>query len=269
MINVVDRVSTYPGRVKLTRSDGTVEYVTWERADEPTVEGTPINKALFDSIKKDLGLSEITTVYVSKSGSDTLGNGTASNPYATIQRALDSLPKNLGGNVTHVNIGAGTYNEDVNLAYFTAGRITFRGETDAAVNIHSLTLLGCDLNIEYIHLTVSDGGIFVTQSGNLFSGPNTKLTVNGGDVGIYARYNARAALNGTVTVNNTTGSAVRAGATSNIYIGTLAGSGNNVGLYAGAGIITYGTSTLSAKTAYTTAAGGRIFGVSQSQTPSY
>ena len=75
MINVVDRVSTYPGRVKITKSDGTSEYVTWERADQPTVEGTPINKALFDSIAADIGLTNDTTVYVSKSGSDTYCKG--------------------------------------------------------------------------------------------------------------------------------------------------------------------------------------------------
>ena len=54
MIDVKDRVSTYPGRVKLTKQDGSSEYVTLERADAPTQEGTPINKALFDSILADL-----------------------------------------------------------------------------------------------------------------------------------------------------------------------------------------------------------------------
>lgn len=54
MIAVKDRVSTYPGRVKITRADGSSEYVTIERADAPTQEGTPINKALFDSILSDL-----------------------------------------------------------------------------------------------------------------------------------------------------------------------------------------------------------------------
>ncbi len=54
MINVKDRVSTYPGRMKLTKANGSSEYVTLERADAPTEEGTPINKALFDSIKADL-----------------------------------------------------------------------------------------------------------------------------------------------------------------------------------------------------------------------
>ena len=54
MIEVKDRVSTYPGRVKLIRTDGSSEYVTLERADSPTQEGTPLNKALFDSIATDL-----------------------------------------------------------------------------------------------------------------------------------------------------------------------------------------------------------------------
>ena len=54
MINVKDRVPTYPGRVKLTRSNGTVEYVTLERADAPTEAGTPINKVLFDSIQAEI-----------------------------------------------------------------------------------------------------------------------------------------------------------------------------------------------------------------------
>lgn len=42
---MTDRVPTKPGRVKLTKEDGTVEYAVLERADEPTQEGTPINKA--------------------------------------------------------------------------------------------------------------------------------------------------------------------------------------------------------------------------------
>lgn len=47
-----DRIPTLPGRVKITKTDGTTEYVTMERADEPTEVGTPLNKAtLFDSIQ--------------------------------------------------------------------------------------------------------------------------------------------------------------------------------------------------------------------------
>ncbi len=57
-----DRIPTQPGRVKITHADGTSEYVTWERADEPTQEGTPINKAtLFtDSMGTRYGLPDAT-----------------------------------------------------------------------------------------------------------------------------------------------------------------------------------------------------------------
>ena len=47
---MIDRVPTLPGRTKITKADGSTEYVTIERADEPTQAGTPLNKAtLFDS----------------------------------------------------------------------------------------------------------------------------------------------------------------------------------------------------------------------------
>ena len=269
MIPVVDRVPTYPNRIKLTRSDGSVEYVTWERADAPTVEGTPINKALFDSIAKDLGLGGPTTIYVSTTGSDTLGNGTQASPYASIQHALNSLPKNLGGYVAFIDIAAGTYPEHVTVEFFSSGRITFTGVADSVVNIQGLTVRGCSLNLEYIHTHVQQGGVYVTMSADLYLGPNTSLTCNGGTEGLYCRYNGRASMVGTVTVNNTTGSAIRSGATCEIFISDIAGSGNNVGLYAAGGTIMFNRSTLSAKTAYTTGTGGRIFTGGQTEVPEY
>lgn len=46
---MIDRQPTKPGRIKLTDDKGNVQYYYMERADEPTVVGTPINKAtLFD-----------------------------------------------------------------------------------------------------------------------------------------------------------------------------------------------------------------------------
>ena len=102
MISVVDRVSTYPGRVKLTRADGTIEYVNWERADEPTVAGTPINKALFD--QKAYALTSSVVVYVSHAGSDDTGDGSSAAPFATIQKAVDALPKCLEGYIATISI---------------------------------------------------------------------------------------------------------------------------------------------------------------------
>lgn len=42
-----DRVSNYPGRWKLTPVTGTTDTYDFERADDPTVEGTKLNKATF------------------------------------------------------------------------------------------------------------------------------------------------------------------------------------------------------------------------------
>ena len=50
MIEVLDRVPKYPGRVKLAPVVGQENTYDMIRADEPIVEGTPINKVLFDSI---------------------------------------------------------------------------------------------------------------------------------------------------------------------------------------------------------------------------
>lgn len=49
-----DRQPTKPNRIKITFDDGTVKYGYMERADEPTVAGTPLNKAnLFNDNNSD------------------------------------------------------------------------------------------------------------------------------------------------------------------------------------------------------------------------
>ena len=50
MIEVKDRIPTKPNRIRIVPENGAPFYATWERADEPIEEGTPVNKYLFDSI---------------------------------------------------------------------------------------------------------------------------------------------------------------------------------------------------------------------------
>lgn len=45
-----DRVANHPGRLKLKKVEGTTDIYDVERADEPIVEGSPVNKATFESI---------------------------------------------------------------------------------------------------------------------------------------------------------------------------------------------------------------------------
>lgn len=247
MINVVDRVSTYPGRVKITKADGTSEYVTWERADEPTVAGTPINKALFDSIAADIGLSADITVYVSKSGSDTLGNGSLSNPYLTITKAVNSLPKNLNGKMVILNIGAGTYSETVTVEHFVAGIVRVNGVVGAGVTITGLVVRNCSLLIDAISLTVGSGGIFVTENALLYSA-NSNITVSGAANGVIVRYGSVLEVTTTLTINNATTRAIQVQYASTASITTLAGTNNAIGVYVYNSIVYLFNTTLSATT---------------------
>ena len=57
---MVDRKPTYKNRVLVTKeADGTQEYVTWEHADSPITEGTPLNKQnlMSDEAAAALGLT--------------------------------------------------------------------------------------------------------------------------------------------------------------------------------------------------------------------
>lgn len=49
-----DRVPTYPGRVRLTPVPGQTGIYDMERADEPLVVGTPVDKALFEGIANEI-----------------------------------------------------------------------------------------------------------------------------------------------------------------------------------------------------------------------
>ena len=75
MIEVKDRIPTKANRIKLTNeATGEVAYYTWERADEPSREGTPINAALFDSIVEDFAKKQNKVSY-GKSLPSTLAEG--------------------------------------------------------------------------------------------------------------------------------------------------------------------------------------------------
>lgn len=53
-ITFVDRESVYPNRYLVTPENGDSYYLTLERADEPTVGGTPLNAETFNQLIADL-----------------------------------------------------------------------------------------------------------------------------------------------------------------------------------------------------------------------
>lgn len=275
MIDVIDRVPTYPNRIKITKEDGSTEFVTWERADEPTVEGTPINKALFDSIKADIGkgLSANKTIYVSTAGSDVLGDGSSTNPYATIQKAINSLPKNLNGFDALISIAPGDYVEDVEIARFFGGNVFITGDTGAAVSIRSLRVsFGAMVRIEKILLFLTGGindyALGVTNA-SLSGISSVRITGNVPN-GVYLNMSALCYFS-SLEISNTTTNAIHATHNSSMYVASISGANNTgIGIRSiGGAKVTYSVSTLNATTATSALTGGRIYGSAQIQIPNY
>lgn len=80
MKDFLDRIPTRAGRRKITHADGTSEYVTVEMADNPSVEGTPLNREAFMALQgfstEDISISEsgnvITVIINYKDGGKTV-----------------------------------------------------------------------------------------------------------------------------------------------------------------------------------------------------
>ena len=269
-IPVVDRISTYPGRVVLVPVPGEENTYVMTRADQPTEVGTPLNKELLD--QKAYTLTKDETLYVSPNGNDASGDGTSEKPYRSINKAISDIPKDLGGYTATIMLTAGSYPEVVSVTHFSNGRILLSGPSAGTnVTINGLNLLNANYAqiFNTVNLTVGSGGIIVDNNSLLIT--TGLVTVNGGEYGIRVENNANFHNSGTVTINNTTVAAIRAG-NGRIRLQGLAGTNNEVGLMSVAGgVIVYGgdNKTLTAKTATNTATGGRIYAGAQTSIPNY
>ena len=265
-INWVDRVATHPGRVQLTPVQGQTNIYDMERADEPTVAGTPVNAANLNAMQKNMGLDANMTVYVAVSGSDATGNGSSTAPYQTITKALSTIPKNLNGFDATIYVSSGTYNENVLIKGFSMGRIIVTGVQGSAVQIKVLTVNNSSVLIGNIALTVD--GVICAQVGNLYA--DIVLTVtSGAQTGIYVQQFSNMVVN-TAIINGSIQRAIWVVENSFIYADKIQGSNNtNVGIGASGGIVTFNSNTLSAAVAYQTSVGGRIYAGSQTSIPNY
>ena len=270
-IKWVDRVPTYANRVRIVPEDGSAPYyATMERADQPTVVGTPVNAANLNAMQEAAGLSANRTVYVSTTGSDTTGDGSQTAPYASINKALNSIPRNLNGFTATIVIAAGTYNESTYASGFGNGMLVFTGTAGDAVNVTGMNFT----NIQYAEIK----NIAFSISNSILSAYNcsirieTPFSTTGGQYGVYANHGSLVILLNTVTINNAgTGSnsiAITATNGSSVYVENLAGN-NTVAFAATRGAIcSYGTDTsTSANYKYFTERGGRIFSGSQTNAP--
>ena len=264
-IKVEDRVPTYPGRVILTPVANEDNTFDMQRADEPLNSGTPINKALFDN--KAYTLTSDATLYVSTSGSDVDGDGSIDSPYKTIQKAIDEVPKHLGGHTATIDIEAGTYEERLVINGFSCGRLVI------GVYGRSTTVRGIDIdNSSLVVTNISKITYAAGFNGNLFDVNNNSSVLieqgvtldatNGGLIGcLYVTNNSTvsASSGNSVTANNGFAS-IDASYGSRLTLSRVAGSNSYFGLTASRGaVITYESSTLTSTIGDAADTGGRIF----------
>lgn len=262
---VVDRVPTYPGRVKLTPVSGQTNVYDMVREDSPVTEGTPLNKALFD--QKAYTLTESVTVYVNgSSGSDVTGTGASTAPYKTIQKAVDSIPKCLGGYHAQIDIAAGTYVERVTIDGFYGGRLTI-GAADRTVTVSGISVqssAAVRINVSNLTYNANHAGalLYVGFGSNVTI--MRGITFRGGDQavnGIAAAQGSVVNANGfTTAFLNFGGACVLATSGAIIALDVVEGNSNTShGLRAErGGMISYNTRNLTATAGDFAGSGGRV-----------
>lgn len=248
-INVTDRVSTYPGRVTLTPVSGETNTYTMVRADMPIEEGTPINKDLFDH-KAD-ALVEDVIVYVTNSGSDVNGNGSSDAPFATVQKAVDALPKNLNGHKAEISVDFGTYPERVIVENFHGGRLVV-GRPGEVFILNGITIENSsfvETNIyEIDRATGSSLPLYLVKNGsNVQVSSNMLLDgIDSGINGMMVENNSHVVGGNNVKLTaNNCGGVILAQWCSFVSFTEITGTGNVVGVVASqGGIISYKTETI-------------------------
>ena len=269
-VNWVDRVPTRANRVLVTpENGGTPYYATITRADEPSVVGTPVNAANLNAMQEASGLTGYKNVYVSTTGSDTSGTGSETAPYATITKAISTIPANLNGYMARIYLESGTYTENVTIQNFGNGIIALTGKPGASVTIVGLVSITNVQLMQVFEVSINIQSSYLSVVGSNLS-VYTPFSTNGESYGVHASLLSRVVFLDTVTINNTTGNALAATIGSTLYVERLLGSGNtNLIACSRGSICAFGTNEASGKASYFSEKGGRILSAGQSSIPNY
>lgn len=228
------------------------------------------NHTVESDVPANLMLTADCTLYVSTTGSDTAGDGSETSPYATINYAVSTIPKNLNGYGVTINLSAGTYDESVNISGFYGGK-AYKGFN----LIGGTNLTDCDSYIVKSITASNINGVFI--NGIKLNNTATSISIqsclncminyckiDGGTYGIFVIGGSTASLVN-ISINNTTVIAINACQVSQVAAINISGTGNAVGLGAGnnsngtPGIIFKYGITMTATTAEQKVRGGQIF----------
>lgn len=205
-------------------------------------------------------------IYVSaNTGSDTDGDGTQSNKYATITKALSTIPENLNGFDCIIDIGIGVYDESVVISNFINGRVQLRLSGNITVNNFTIQNAYAVIRTIGQSFSLTCNWLFVTDSGNVLSliavnwnitGYKEYLTRN---TSIIIDNTSNLTASGIIALTGNTDVAVFAVNNSRAGLGTIRGTGFDTGFYSYRnGLITCTVNNLIATRLYGTDNGGII-----------
>ena len=202
------------------------------------------------------------TIYVSASnGNDTTGTGSSSAPYATINKALAALPKNLNGQECTIQIAPGTYNEQVVISGNHNGIVTLASTAfNSAVTVQGITVENCGALELKSMILYTLGSIIVRRNSSLIS--TADIRHQGRGTALDVNFDSTAQIF-EITISDTfpTQTGIQASSNSMVSVSSIKGAASAYSLYATSGIIMY--SSNAATGPIYTSAGGRIYSGSQ------
>ena len=223
----------------------------------------------FISELESIGSNEANkAIYVSKSGNDAAGDGTEGNPFATIQKAIDGVAKDLNNKEITIVVASGTYAENVKISGFYGGmlRINFN-----SVTITSLTVSDTILTIAGTSLMIGNSSslttFYINNGANVIC--QVPLTITGGLSGLHVNNGSRFIATQNVTIN-TALYALLSEHASIAYIYALKGTGSDTAVLADSAFVILNSIAAGVgSTQYVTESGGRIFANAQASIPNY
>ena len=265
-IKVEDRISTYPGRVIMNPVPGAENTYDMVRADLPINSGTPINKVLFDS-KADRVTKDVTLYVDFMFGNDESGTGENDSPFYSIQKAIDSIPKNLDGHTVTIMLTAHPFGERIVCRGFTGGKLII-GDSSFNSGVQGIEIDACTSvevrvnNIMYGEKSVAPALLDVKNGSTVFVPYDMYLGGNGQNIsGVQASHGSTICFGYGHTVNASSFNSAAIVSTygGSVVLSTVSGNSNTLGLVATmGGTITYKDSTLNSDFGNNYESGGRI-----------
>ena len=157
-----DRVPTKLGRVKITpENGGTPYYAVVERADEPSVAGSPLSAANLNAAQETLIYTDATSIstwkriYIAPNGNDN-NAGTTAAPMKTIAGAIRKWAK--WHKYLDIFLNDGTYTENLNQIATDQCNVSIRSTSENidAVTLNMSTEFGCHINLmRFYNMTIN------------------------------------------------------------------------------------------------------------------